>query len=1078
MHRKHYLGITVILAAATLLANQSGSQELPEGHGMRSSAPQLRARVSPLHIPLRFEINAGQADPRAKFISRGSGYTLFLTSDEAVLALSKQASPRETRPSHSLMTAQSTPRRTPVEKSFRASSPAGADAVRMKLLGANSAVRVVGLEELPGKSNYFLGNDRKQWRTGVPNYAKVKYEGVYPGVDLVYYGNQQQLEYDFLVAPGADPREIRFCLSDVSGGPTPPQPPLRIDLNQDLVLPTRDGDVHLQKPRIYQTAKNGQTTPVGGRYSIGENQQVSFEIASYDRTKPLVIDPTVAFSTYLGGNGNDVGLGITEDSSGNVYVTGSTSSTNFPIANALQGALNGSENAFVTEISADGSTLLYSSYIGGSGFDSGSGIAVDSSGNAFVTGSTTSTDFPTVNPLQSTIGSTQPGTMNGFVFTLGPNGSSLTYSTYLGGSNQDSCSAIATDNFGRAYVTGQTSSFDFPTTSNAVQRFYQNGSAQPLGPYDAFLTVIQTVLTGKQSLVFSTFLGGSDTDFGRGISVDTSIGYDVYITGGTYSTDFPTLNGFQGSNATGTPLAFVTKLSQQGSGWVITYSTYLGGDLAEGDAIVAADRQFGVAGITSTNFPVLNAVQSSFGGGDAGTGGPLEDGFVAWFDTTQVGQASLLASTYFGGAGNDVVNGISGCCGLYWIVGTTDSSNLPISANALQPKIGGTTDAFVAHLSFGPTPTLFYSSYLGGSGLDQGQAIVGFQGHGPGSVYVTGGTCPTTSGTQCGTGSDNFPTANALQPALAGAQNAFVTEFAFNPNYALLPVAPINVALGASASATVTVQSIDELAVDTSDLTLEATAGGSFPAGLSWSFEPPRVQVLPNGTGSTALTVNASSLTTPGTYSLLVEPADTPQHTTPVTINVTATTAGVQAAIASFQSAGCIDSSGIANTLSTLLGAAQAQADAGHVLIAFATDTAGLILIQAQSGRHIATACTLNGTAVNPPLVLSNDVRSLMASLRLIGAANPILGYVVNSGDFGAPAVTVGLFDSSAHLVASATTDLTGFYYFANTASLTAGAHYSVQVTGFPRGFSSSTPPSQSFTWGGAPVALGDFTVN
>ena len=340
-------------------------------------------------LPLTFEANQGQTDERVKFLSRGAGYNLFLTSGEAVLVL----------------------RKTPAQKKEFSTPKAPAPGanqsavLHMQLLEANPASDVSGLDETPGKSNYFIGDDPKKWRTNVANYTKVRYKSVYPGVDLVYYGNQGQLEYDFVVAPGVDPNKIRLKFRGTGK--------LRVDEKRDLLLGPGGEVARLKRPVVYQEVA-GQRKAVEGSYVLMSANRIGFQLGEYDHTQPLVIDPVLSYSTYLGGSGGDGGLGVAVDQLGNAYVTGGTSSTNFPTVNALQSTFGGaSQYAFISKINASGSALVYSTYLGGSGYNPGfggqginfgSGIAVDAPGNAYVTGGTTSPNFPTANALQSTAG--------------------------------------------------------------------------------------------------------------------------------------------------------------------------------------------------------------------------------------------------------------------------------------------------------------------------------------------------------------------------------------------------------------------------------------------------------------------------------------------------------------------------------------------------------------------------------------------------------------------------------------------------------------------------------------------------
>jgi len=355
---------------------------------MLPAPTRVRSRLLETYgrLPLAFEANQGQTDPQVKFVSRGAGYNLFLTSTEAVLTLRGGS-----REQHNSSTAKPLP--LPVEKSA---------VLHMKLVGANAQAEVVGQGELPGKSNYFIGNDPKKWHAGVRQYGRVRYAKVYPGVDLVYYGNQREMEYDFVLQPGADPGAIRLGIEGATK--------LRL-VHGDLVLSSAGGDVHLRSPQIYQEA-NGVRYAVRGGYVVQGKNEVGFRLGAYDRRRTLIIDPVLAYSTYLGGSTGDPGYGaavdfatgVAVDSAGNAYVTGFTSSTDFPTTNAIQATFGGYTDVFVTKLNADGSGLVYSTFLGGNSGDYGSGIAVDSAGNAYICGATFSTDFPTVNAIQPAFG--------------------------------------------------------------------------------------------------------------------------------------------------------------------------------------------------------------------------------------------------------------------------------------------------------------------------------------------------------------------------------------------------------------------------------------------------------------------------------------------------------------------------------------------------------------------------------------------------------------------------------------------------------------------------------------------------
>jgi len=356
----------------------------------------------------------------------------------------------------------------------------------MKLIRPNPTVKSSGLEELPGKDNYFIGKDPKKWRTNIATYAKVEYANVYPGVDLVYYGNQHQLEYDFMLAPAADPRQIEIKFN----GPSRSQ----LDADGDLVLSIAGGQIIEHKPVMYQDI-GGVRQSVSGTYELRADQTVGFRLGRHDHHERLTIDPSLVYSTYLGASRSD-GNAIAVDSLGNAYVTGDAASGEFPTTvGALQTTSGGGGfDAFVSKLNSDGSALIYSTYLGGSGGDGGDGVAVDAAGNAYVTGTTSSTDFPTTpGAVQTTLRGA-----NLFISKLNSTGSALIYSTYLGGTDFDQSRGIAVDSSGDAYVTGFTNSSDFPTTAGAPQTNLHGG-------YDAFVSKLNSDGT---ALIYSTYLGG------------------------------------------------------------------------------------------------------------------------------------------------------------------------------------------------------------------------------------------------------------------------------------------------------------------------------------------------------------------------------------------------------------------------------------------------------------------------------------------------------------------------------------------------------------------------------------------
>jgi hypothetical protein len=504
-------------------------------NGATNDGDLEKARAAYGKLPLGFEANRGQSDGAVDFIARGAGYSLFLKPTEAVFVMSRQSGKQSKKSSgHS------------AEKKA-ANSPARQSTVlRMKLIGANSKSSSEGAEEQAGKVSYFTGDDESKWQANVPTFGRVNYKQIYAGIDMTYYGNQRQLEYDFVVAPGADSRQIALAFGGAK----------KVEVEAasgELIVTTSDGgEVRQHKPVVYQEAAGGRKIIEGSYAKTGRKGEIGFRIGEYDRTLPLIIDPTLVYSTYLGGSNFDSGIGIAVDSQGNAYVTGVTASTNFPTKNPFQATSGGGGDAFVTKLNATGDGLVYSTYLGGNSFDQGSSIAVDSSGNAYVTGGTSSTNFPTKNPLQATNRGGDFFDADAFVTKLNATGDALVYSTYLGGSSDDGGSDIAVDSQGNAYITGGTGSSDFPT-KNPFQATSGGGGRFSGG---AFVTKLNA--TGD-ALVYSTFFGASDGNSGIGIAVDTQ--GNAYITGDTRSTNFPTKNPFQATKGGGESDAFIAKIS-------------------------------------------------------------------------------------------------------------------------------------------------------------------------------------------------------------------------------------------------------------------------------------------------------------------------------------------------------------------------------------------------------------------------------------------------------------------------------------------------------------------------------------
>ncbi len=682
------------LAVALLLLLQVLALDLtaPRESGNNDTATAQAAYAT---LPLAFEPNVGQADGAVDFlVHHGQAVTAFSSTGTTTSVGGKQ--------------------------------------VTMALKNADEQ-DFSGTDELQSKTNYFLGNDESQWQSDIPNYGKLLAKDIYPGIDLAYYGTNSQLEHDFIVAPGVDYKQIAFGFTG--------QDDLALDDDGNLVLKAGDDTLTLNAPVTYQTDTNSKHT-IPSSFEL-KNGTVTIAVAdTYDPAKPLIIDPVLSlvYSTYLGGSGGDQGSSIAVDASGNVYVTGTTSSANFPTASPFQGSRNGSDDIFIAKLNPLGSALVYSTYLGGStGGEAPYSIAVDVDGNAYVIGITNSSNFPTMSPFQGSLS----GSQDAFVTKLNPGGSALVYSTYLGGSDAETGYGIAADANGNAYVTGNTSSANFPTVSpfQAVRS----------GATDAYVAKFNS---SGSALVYSTYLGGSSTDGGVAIAVDASS--SAYVTGLTNSTNFPTASPFQASYG-GSGDVFLAKFNATGS--ALTYATYLGGSASElpyyGMAVDSVGNAYIAGSTNSTDFPTESPVQASKSAGN--------DAFVTKFDPSG---SALVYSTYLGGSEphasfSDTASAVAAdSAGNAYVTGFTYSTDFPTS-NPLQGSGSGNGDAFVTKLN--PSGSaLVYSTYIGGSDNDGGRGIaVGLNG----DAYVTGSTSST-----------NFPTMSPMQAVNAGNGDVFITR--------------------------------------------------------------------------------------------------------------------------------------------------------------------------------------------------------------------------------------------------------------------------------------------------------------
>jgi hypothetical protein len=743
MRRKLFAFCMVCLAAVTIAPAQhklSHSSHLAPLDARAANASASRSGILAAYgkLPLHFETNRGQTDASVDFLAHGNGYTVFLTRDNATVLLCA-------RSVEDPALSQAKPGSGDHSKS--ASPPA--TSLRLALTGANPHAEVEALDAQPGKSNYLIGNDPSRWHRNVPHFARVKYRDVYRGIDLVYYGNQGQLESDYVLAPGASPKQIGVRIEGARK--------LKLTAQGNLILSTRLGDVLLHKPRAYQQLAGSQQE-VAANFIQRGSRTIGIEVATYDASQPLLIDPILSYSTYLGGSANQLLTGIAADSGGFAYVTGTTTSANFPtVAGGLRTTItNPTANAIVTKLKKDGTGLVFSTFLGGTGAtgDSGHAIAVDAAGDTYVVGFTSSSDFP-VN-----LKAYQPNNKGGggFFTKLDPTGSSLLYSTYLNGSGTDRLNAIAVDTGGEAYITGSTTSSDFPVVLATALQNTNNATGSQIGT--AFLSRIDPTLSGVPSLVYSTYLGGAKEDAGLGVAVDSA--FNAYIVGYTASTDFPqptVKNGFQTALKNPSSNAFVARIDTTQPAQLV-YSTYLGGTAngvgsSPGDVgtAIAVPPAGGIAYVTgytyATDFPLVAPLYST-------SNTPFQKAFIARVDTAKKDAASLLFSTYFGGTkvdlgstepGADLAFGIAlDSTGNAYVAGTTSSFDFPVTTGAPQPSRVGRQNAFLSELN--PTGSaLLFSTYLGGT-LDEALGVA-VDGASPPNAYITGttgGNFPTTVG--------------------------------------------------------------------------------------------------------------------------------------------------------------------------------------------------------------------------------------------------------------------------------------------------------------------------------------------
>jgi hypothetical protein len=729
-----------ILLAGTLLAMPLFGQQV-----VTTQLPRTISQVKNFgRLPLTFEANQGQAAGQVKFLSRGHGYTTFLTAGGMVLNL----------------------RASRVEPDSNAGNSQGSSSqqsantsLQFRLIGANNNPQVVGEDPLPGRVNYFIGKDPSKWYRNLPTYAKVRYKNVYPGIDLIYYGNHQQLEYDFAVSSGADPNQIQFEIKGANQ--------ISLDEQGNLVLAVNGGKLHFQSPIVYQES-NGKRVPVSGGYAMKDSSHIGFALANFDAGKPLVIDPVLEYSTYLGGGGADYPFGVAVDNSGNVYVAGYTDSANFPLA-SLGSLPTNTWHVFVAKLDSTGSNLIYADYLGGNSDDLAVGLVLDSANEVYVTGATQSSNFPVVNAYQSQ----QPGPYTGFLTRISADGSALLYSTYLGGNVYDQPSGIAIDGSGEVLVAGYTQSLNFPV-ANAYQETAQANQSGNYGTY-GFLSKFSA---DDSSLVYSTYFAGNtnveqgDSPYNTINTIATDAGGNAYVAGTTNTYNFPISSGaFLTTNTTpqDDSVGFVSKLNSAGgldystyfyassgnpvsiaaiavdnsgsayitgnansdgtfpltstticdpgtygaacgyaflskfnaTGSALTYSTFLGPNnyaTPQAIALDTNDDAYVLASSSSSSFAEVDGIEAYDNDDD-----------VLLVEISPAGTAQTFA-TFIGGIFNDEPAGIAvDSNGNMYIAGSTDSDDFPTTEGAFQTVTGGNTDAFIAKIGTAPSPAMSLS---------------------------------------------------------------------------------------------------------------------------------------------------------------------------------------------------------------------------------------------------------------------------------------------------------------------------------------------------------------------------------
>lgn len=681
-------------------------------------AQQPRPDVSLLALPVEFEANDGQHDAAVRYLARASGYQVGFTASGPVFAL-------------------------PGERGE------GGDAVTLRFIGAKKSAQPVAERPTGHKTNYFLGDSAERQFKDIPNFESVAYRSIYPGIDAVFYGKNGAVEYDLVLEAGADPRKIELGFAGARK--------LEVDARGDLLVHTAQGVLRQHKPVVYQM-RGGERRVVASAYEVRPGNKVTFKLAGYDARYAVTVDPVLSYSTYLGGTSTESGNAIAVDAAGNAYITGWTASTNFPAAGAYQGSLAGSQDVFVAKLNAQGTGIVYSTYIGGRRAASeGRAIAVDAAGSAYIAGTTSSNNYPV------TTGAFSAGLSGGgaFVTKLSPAGNTLAYSTYLAGAVP---SAIKVDTAGSAYVIGQSFG-GLPTTAGALQTALPVGSAG-----SGFVTKLNAA---GSALAYSTYLGGAGEGIANGIAVDAA--GTAYVTGTTTADNFPVTAGVYQTTRRGGRDAFVSRLNAAGNG--LLFSSYLGGTADDNGMAVAVDvngRVYLAGDTYSTDFPRVDGYFKPYN----------SDAYnVAFVSVLSADATTVAMSTYLGGKACLPPQG--GTCfpwnptdGATAIAVDPDGKNIHVAGflssldvgwiiNPIQSANNGRYDAFVAKIEVDPFSqrilNIRYATRLGGDGEEQS---IGMAVDPQGNAYITGSTYTTA-----------FPTTQgAYRVASPGGQDMFVAK--------------------------------------------------------------------------------------------------------------------------------------------------------------------------------------------------------------------------------------------------------------------------------------------------------------